>query len=251
MGGCVDGTLALTCRMPTTSRLGPMGGRRITMTASLRAKLLPSFWLKVEKTLGCWLWGGAKDRSGYGRVSLYSDQGPYPAHRVSYALAHHGCPANYVVMHTCDNPACVRPGHLRLATQADNNRDKVSKGRGNYVRATHCHECGAPRDADLLLVLCRDCFNRRRRIARTASRAATQKIRLSKLTASFQEAQMLCGERSATLFGRNYGLWHFSIPERCSVLADEYGISRERVRQIVVAAARKLGTPESTFWGRI
>jgi hypothetical protein len=36
-----------------------------------------------------------------------------------------------VVMHLCDNPACFRFDHLQVGTQADNNRDRDSKGRTN------------------------------------------------------------------------------------------------------------------------
>jgi Mor family transcriptional regulator len=38
-------------------------------------------------------------------------------------------PIGCIVMHTCDNPSCVRPEHLIVATQRDNIKDKVNKNR--------------------------------------------------------------------------------------------------------------------------
>jgi hypothetical protein len=38
-----------------------------------------------------------------------------------------------VVMHRCDNPPCFLYGHLQRATQSDNIRDAMAKGRHRYV----------------------------------------------------------------------------------------------------------------------
>jgi len=40
-----------------------------------------------------------------------------------------------VVMHSCDNPPCVRPSHLVVAEQADNLADMKAKGRQPDHRA--------------------------------------------------------------------------------------------------------------------
>ena len=55
------------------------------------------------------------------------------AHRMSYMLAHNmePLPRGSVVMHTCDNPACVNHEHLVLGTHRTNHDDKKNKGRSN------------------------------------------------------------------------------------------------------------------------
>lgn len=88
------------------------------------------FWDKVKKGKGCWEWTAANSR-GYGKFRLGGKT--LAAHRVSYEWANGPIPDGLVVMHTCDNPPCVRPAHLRLGTHGDNAVDRDRKGRARQL----------------------------------------------------------------------------------------------------------------------
>lgn len=88
------------------------------------------FWRHVEKNEDCWTWTGSLKSDGYGRLGAGGASGRYLcAHRVSYELHHGEIPKGMVVMHECDNPACVNPAHLSLGTYSDNTQQACDKGR--------------------------------------------------------------------------------------------------------------------------
>ena len=75
----------------------------------------------------CILWTGATDKDGYGTRSIKGVK--YQAHRVAYAEHTNEDIDGKVIMHTCDNPPCVNPKHLKAGIQLDNVRDIIAKGR--------------------------------------------------------------------------------------------------------------------------
>jgi hypothetical protein len=129
----------------TTNKEIQKGGGKFCSTACYRASrmgprspLAERFWSKVDKDgpvqphcpdLGaCWPWAAATQKvSGYGLVNV--DGAIRLAHRVSWTLAKGPIPDGLDVLHHCDYRPCVRPEHLFLGTDLDNQRDAVEKGR--------------------------------------------------------------------------------------------------------------------------
>jgi|SRR5579872_378553 hypothetical protein len=87
------------------------------------------FMSYVNITDTCWLWLGSKNRSGYGKLCFLDNQHS-TAHRVSYQLFNGPIKDDLFVCHTCDNPSCVKPGHLWLGTTQENKKDQLVKDRG-------------------------------------------------------------------------------------------------------------------------
>lgn len=83
---------------------------------------------------GCWLWLGNKRPNGYGQIQEGGKGSrTRSAHRVAYELANGPIPPGRVVMHSCDNRACVNPAHLSVGAPIDNTKDMIAKGRKRTV----------------------------------------------------------------------------------------------------------------------
>lgn len=128
-----------------------MGSRTWTVTDRF-ARFVPSWGCSD----GCWEWTGATvGHMGYGWMRF--DGRSQLAHRVSFLVYQGEIPDGMQVMHTCDNPLCVRPDHLCLGTDDDNKDDMVAKGRSRIEQsvprqqlraaalAKPCPICGGPR----------------------------------------------------------------------------------------------------------
>jgi len=101
------------------------------------------FWERVDKGSeagSCWLWRGAKDPGGYGRVRYCGKT--MLAHRLAFFLANGELGPDECVCHRCDNPPCCNPAHLFVGSRLDNNRDMVSKGRHAATMRPGYHKIG-------------------------------------------------------------------------------------------------------------
>jgi HNH endonuclease len=79
------------------------------------------FWPKVKRSRGCWEWIGGKTSHGYGMLGNgRRGAGNIYAHRLSFRLHYGPIPAGRLILHRCNNFACVNPAHLYVGTYADN-----------------------------------------------------------------------------------------------------------------------------------
>lgn len=99
------------------TRIAPTGNR------------VTDFWARVAITANdekCWEWQGKVTRAGYG---VFSDHcNAIYAHRLAYELAT-GIKPTLFILHSCDNPGCVNPKHLREGTPQENTRDAIERNR--------------------------------------------------------------------------------------------------------------------------
>lgn len=74
--------------------------------------------------------GHGTGKGGYGRINVQSGGGvkSFAAHRIAYEI-YNGKLDGLIVRHTCHNPRCINPKHLRSGTHKENAMDRVKAGR--------------------------------------------------------------------------------------------------------------------------
>lgn len=90
---------------------------------------------------GCWLWTGARQKEGYGRVK-HEDKTPL-THRLAYELLVGPIPSGLHLDHLCRVRRCINPEHLEPVTQQEN----IRRGAA-IVLATPNYPCGHPRTTE-------------------------------------------------------------------------------------------------------
>lgn len=86
---------------------------------------------------GCWLWTASLNHRGYGQFAIKHGD-VVRAHRYAWELANGPIPEGMHVLHRCDVRHCVKPEHLFLGTNADNQADMDAKAR----RSAPPQRCG-------------------------------------------------------------------------------------------------------------
>jgi hypothetical protein len=90
--------------------------------ASLADRIIAMSVLDPEGS-GCWIWLGARLKTGYGRCNVSLPGGGViatTAHRAAWMAFRRGEHYGLDVHHTCGNRSCVNPAHLELMAHKAN-----------------------------------------------------------------------------------------------------------------------------------
>ena len=112
-------------------------------------KVLRRFFLKIEPQRECWEWLGAKGRTGYS--SCYNGEKVMQASRYLYQIIHGDIPPGFTIDHLCFNKGCVNPWHLEAVTIGENVRrgNSILRGRTKFLLRAEA-KIGLPIKAFLL-----------------------------------------------------------------------------------------------------
>ncbi len=110
-------------------------GPKIVLTPQDIARL----WSKIDQRAPdeCWPWTAGRHTWGYGQFWV-SSVGRCPGAHHVIALLHHGpAPEGMQALHSCDNPPCCNPAHIRWGTPGENMAERDARGRNAHGERQH------------------------------------------------------------------------------------------------------------------
>jgi len=117
---------------------GKDGESLVTKGVEINSDCLDRFirGIKILDNASCWEWTRNTDEWGYGRM-WFRDTASHEykrcnvrIHRISWIMANQSSiPDGQLILHSCDNPKCGNPYHLRIGTAKDNMQDAMSRCR--------------------------------------------------------------------------------------------------------------------------
>lgn len=117
------------------------------------APIRERLWGRCEVQGECLVYRGGTSKQGYGL--LYYNGRNRGAHRVALALAGEIIKPGQYVLHSCDNPPCCNPNHLRAGSPRDNVDDAMKRGRTRAPRGEQHHRAKLTPD-DVRQIRCID-----------------------------------------------------------------------------------------------
>jgi hypothetical protein len=89
--------------------------------------LLERLMLKIDTQgpNGCWIWKGAVNNKGYGRLRV--GKRVIYSHRLIYSLLVEPFDDGLVINHVCKNRLCQNVAHMEIVASADNCRDAMRR----------------------------------------------------------------------------------------------------------------------------
>ena len=95
------------------------------------AVTISRFWRMVDTAGGpdkCWEWTGLRDRANYGIFTYHGVRRPAHELALSFSTGEAKQPG-LETCHSCDNPPCCNPTHLRFDTRLSNVAEMHARGR--------------------------------------------------------------------------------------------------------------------------